>query len=256
MADYLEAYAARFDFPIRCGVRVDRLSKKGNRYVLTAGDRRIEADNVVVAMASYQRPRVPVLAAELDPGIVQLHSDEYRNPTQLRDGGVLVVGAGNSGADITLDVAHGHPTWLSGPDVGHVPFHIDGVAARVLLRLILRFLFHRVLSVNSPIGRKVRSMVLSRGGPLIRVKLRDITVAGIDRVPRVVGVRDGLPLLADQRVLEVSNVVGRTGFHPGFSWIDLPSFEPETHGATAGSSRASRDCTSSACSFSTRCHRR
>ena len=67
-------------------------------------------------MASYQIPRVPAFAAELDPGIVQLHSGEYRNPSQLQDGGVLVVGAGNSGAEIALDVVGGHPTWLSGRD--------------------------------------------------------------------------------------------------------------------------------------------
>ncbi len=72
-------------------------------------------------MGSFQRPRRPAFAADLHLDIVQLHSDEYRNPTQLRDGGVLVVGAGNSGADIALDVADGHRTWLAGRDVGHVP---------------------------------------------------------------------------------------------------------------------------------------
>lgn len=229
MADYLEAYAARFDLPIRSGVRVDQLSKdkQGSGYVLTSGDCRIEADNVVVAMGSYQRPWRPTFASDLAGNIVQLHSHEYRNPTQLRDGGVLVVGAGNSGADIALDVANGHRTWISGRDVGHIPLQIDGVAVRLLLRAVLRFLFHRVLTVNTPIGRKVRSRVLSRGGPLLRIKPRDIAAAGIDRVPRVVGVRDGLPMLADHRVLEVSNVIWCTGFHPDFSWIDLPGFESQ-----------------------------
>ena len=76
----------------------------------------------------------------------------------------------------------------------------------------------------APIGRKVQSRVLSRGGPLIRVKPRDLFAAGIERVPRVVGVMDGLPMLADHRVLKVSNVIWCTGFHPDFSWIDLPGF--------------------------------
>jgi putative flavoprotein involved in K+ transport len=141
MADYLEAYAARFDLPVRSGIRVEQLGKQDNRYVVTSADRRIEADNVVVAMGSFQRPRQPAFAAELRPDIVQVHSHEYRNPIQLRDGGVLVVGAGNSGADIALNVAYEHPTWLSGRDVGHVPCRIDGVAARLLLPLVFRFLF-------------------------------------------------------------------------------------------------------------------
>ena len=225
MADYLEAYADRFGFPVKSGFHVDRLCKQGNRFVLTSGDHRIEATNVVVAMASYQHPIVPNFAAQLDPAILQLHSENYRNPAQLRAGGVLVVGAGNSGADISLDVADEHPTWLSGRDVGHVPVHIESLAARPLVLLLLRVLFHRLLTVKTPIGRLVRSRVLSCGGPLIRVKPRDIFTAGIERVPRVVGVSNGLPLLANQRVLRVANVIWCTGFRPDFSWIDLPGFQ-------------------------------
>src|SRR5512143_4113759 len=84
MGDYLEAYARRFALPVRSGVRVDRLSRQGDRFVVAAGSARFESDNVVVAMANYQRPRVPPFAGELDPGIVQLHSFEYRRLSQLR----------------------------------------------------------------------------------------------------------------------------------------------------------------------------
>jgi putative flavoprotein involved in K+ transport len=120
MADYLEEYAARFDLPVRTDVRVDRLSRAGNIYTAFAGGLRFEAEHVVVAMADYQRPRVPSFARQLDPAIVQLHCADYRNLSQLRPGGVLVVGAGNSGADLALEAARGgHHTWMSGRDVGH-----------------------------------------------------------------------------------------------------------------------------------------
>ncbi len=223
MADYLEAYASRFELPVRTGIKVDCLTRNGGRFVVTAGSQRFEADNVVVAMANYQSPRVPPFAPELEPSIVQLHSSEYRNLSQLREGGVLIVGAGNSGSEIALEVARTHPTWLSGRDTGHVPFRIEGAAARLfLIRLVLRGLFHRVLTVNTPIGRKLRPKVLSEGGPLIRVKPKDLSAAGVERVPRTAGVRDGLPVLEDGRVLDVANVIWCTGFHPGFSWIALP----------------------------------
>jgi putative flavoprotein involved in K+ transport len=225
MADYLEAYATHFKLPVRTGVRVDRLSRQDGRFMLAAGDLRFEADNVVVAMANYQSARMPGFAQELDPGINQLHSSAYRNPSQLQGDGVLIVGAGNSGSEIALEVAREHPTWMSGRDTGHLPFRIDGVVGRTLLvPLVLRLLFHRVLTTNTPLGRKVRHKFTSQGGPLIRVKPNDMAAAGIARVPRVVGVRDGLPVLEDQRVLEVTNVIWCTGFHPGFSWIDLPVF--------------------------------
>jgi putative flavoprotein involved in K+ transport len=179
-------------------------------------------------MATYQVPWTPCFTHELDPGIVQMHSRDYRNPSQLQEGGVLIVGVGNSGAEIGLEVAREHPTWISGRAVGHVPFRIETVAGRYLLvPLVLRFLFHRVLTVGTPIGRKKRSEFLSKGGPLVRVKPKDLTAAGIERVPRVVGVQDGLPMVEDDRVLEVANVIWCTGFRPDFSWIDLPNFGEE-----------------------------
>jgi putative flavoprotein involved in K+ transport len=228
MGDYLEAYARTFALPVRCGVRVERVSRLGERFLVVAGDQRFEAHNVVVAMANYQRPRVPAFASELDPRIVQLHSFDYRNPTQFQEGAVLVVGAGNSGAEIALDAAHSHETCVAGRDTGHVPFRIEGLAARLLLvRLVLRVVFHRILTVATPIGRKVRAQVLHAGGPLVRTKPRDLIAAGVTRAPRVAGVRNGLPLLEDGRVLDVANVVWCTGFHPGFSWIDLPVFGPD-----------------------------
>ncbi len=224
MADYLESYAAHFELPVRLGVRVDRLWKEGNRFVATAGDLQVEANNVVVAMANFQRARVPAFAEDLQSGIVQLHSSEYANPSQLQDGDVLIVGAGNSGSEIAMELArNGRRVWMSGRDVGQIPFRIDSRAAHlVLIRLVLRFLFHRLLTVDTPMGRKLRPKALAHSGPLIRVKRDDMAAAGIERAPRTVGVRDGLPVLEGDRVLDVANVIWCTGYHPGFSWIDLP----------------------------------
>ena len=203
-------------------MRVDRVSRNGRGFVVTAGERRFEADNVVVAIGSWQRPRVPSLAAELDRGIVQLHSGAYRNPGQLQDGDVLLVGAGNSGAEIALDVAGGRRVYLSGRDVGHVPIDIDSLAARFILPLILRGVFHRVMTVRTPMGRRKRPEVFAHGLPLVRTKPDDLAVAGVERVPRVADFRDGRPRLEDGRTLDVANVIWCTGFDPDLDWIDLP----------------------------------
>lgn len=228
MGDFLEKYAQTFKLPVLTNTRVERVSRHGDGFLVIAGTRRFEARNVVVAMATFQRPRVPPFAQELRPDIVQIHSLDYRNPSQLRDGDVLVVGAGNSGAEIALEAARGHKTWLSGRDVGHVPFKIDGLLSRLFLfRFVLRVVFHRILTVATPLGRKMRPKVLHTGGPLVRTKPQDLVNAGVERVPRVAGVRDGLPVLDDGRVLDVKNVVWCTGFHPGFSWLDLPVFGPD-----------------------------
>lgn len=227
MADYLEDYAGHFDLPVQTGVKVTALSKRGDRFVVTAGERRFECDQVVVAMANYQVPQLPDFASSLHPGVLQLHSHYYRNPSQLKDGAVLVVGVGNSGADIGLEVARSHKTWLSGKESGHIPFAIDTVLGRTVFFRLVRFIGHHVLSLGTPIGRKARPKMLNQSSPLVRVKPKDLVNAGIDRVGRVVGVRNGLPLLEDDRVLEVANVIWCTGYHPGFSWIHLPVFDKE-----------------------------
>jgi putative flavoprotein involved in K+ transport len=223
VADYLEAYAARFDIPVRTGVRVDRLSKEGNRYVVTTGSGRLEADHVVVASGAYHSPRIPAFASELDPSIVQLHSSQYREPSMLQDGGVLVVGAGNSGAEIAHEVSHQHPTWLSGRDTGQIPVQIGGVWDRLLTPPFWFFASH-VLTLKTPIGRRVRPKMLAVGQPLERVKRKDLATAGVERVPRTVGVQGGLPTVEDGRVMDVSNVIWCTSFRPDFGWIDIPVF--------------------------------
>jgi len=223
MADYLEAYARHFALPVRTGVKVDRLWRQDGRYIVDTALTRFEADHVVVAMATYQAPRLPDFARTLDAGIVQIHSGQYKNPSQLRPGDVLIVGAGNSGADIALEVARSHPTWLSGRHPGNVPFRIERRIARVIMPILFRGLFHRVLTVDTPMGRRARAKMISKGGPLIRVKPADLTAAGVERTPRVAGVRDGKPLLEDGRVLDVTNIIWCTGFHPGLSWVNLPT---------------------------------
>ena len=227
MADYLESYASRFALPVRSGTRVDRLSREGERYLLTAGGRRLEARHVVVAMSSYQRGVTPAFATQLDPGITQIHSADYRRPSQLPPGDVLLVGAGNSGAEIAIDlVGAGRRVWISGRDVGQIPFSVrNAMVRRLVIPILFRIVFHRILTLGTPIGRKVRPKMVTRGLPLIRTRGGDLAAAGVTRVPRMEGVRDGQPLLADGSVRRVSGVVWCTGFDIGKSWIDLPVFD-------------------------------
>ena len=230
VADYLESYAEHFDLPVELGVHVDGLKRNGSSYLLTAGDRQYAADNVVVAMASYQIPTIPDFADELADDVVQLHSSGYRNPSQLQDGSVLVVGAGNSGAEISLDVADDHETWLSGRDVGYIPFHINSRFGRHIgVPFVMRVLYHRVLTTDTPIGRRMRPKLLSQGGPLVRIKPQDLVAASVKRVPRMTDVRDGRPVVGDNQSLDVTNVIWCTGFHPDFSWIDLPIFDGQAN---------------------------
>lgn len=226
LADYLEEYASHFELPVRTGVRVEGLTRADGRFVATAADLRFEAENVIVATGAHQVPRLPDFAAELDPRIVQLHSHDYRSPSQLQEGDVLLVGAGNSGAEIAVELAGTHSVSLAGPSTGQIPVRHGTLPARLGFR-VFRFLGHRVLRVDTAIGRKAGPKLAHKGAPLIRTRLKDLLEAGVERQPRVVGVRDGMPVLEDDRVLDVANVVWCTGFRTDFGWIDLPVFDAD-----------------------------
>jgi putative flavoprotein involved in K+ transport len=190
---------------------------------LTSGGRRFEAEHVVVATGANQVPKVPSFANDLHPSIVQFHSCQYRHPSQLQEGAVLVVGAGNSGAEIAFEVSRAHPVYLSGKPSGQLPVRHGPTMARFVFPVI-RFVGHHVLTLRTPMGRKVQPGFISHGAPLIRVKLKDLAASGVEQVPRTVGLEDGRPVLEDGRVLDVSNVIWCTGFREEFPWIELPIF--------------------------------
>jgi putative flavoprotein involved in K+ transport len=226
MGDYLEAYVAHHRLPVQTAIHVGSLraaSDAGDGYLITAGARTYGADQVIVATGAFQRPHVPEFAAQLDPQIRQLHSADYRNPGQLADGPVLVVGVSHSGADLAYEVAAaGHRTILSGKDHGQLPFSVDSRRG-VLAWPIMRFLAWNLLTLSTPIGRKMAAQVRKGGGPLLRIRRSDLERAGVERFEaRTVGVSDGRPMLADGTVLDMANVIWCTGFRPDYGWIDLP----------------------------------
>jgi putative flavoprotein involved in K+ transport len=222
MADYLEAYAKHFEVPVRLGTAVGALTQEDGRFVADTGDSRIEAETVVVASGVYDKPHVPAFAGELSPTIRQLHSSNYRNLAQLQDGPVLVVGASHSGADIAYEAAAGHEVILSGRDTGQFPASIESRRGRMFFRGLF-FAGTHVLTMDTPLGRKMRPHIRHEGAPLLRFRRSDLRRVGVERVlERTTGVQDGMPVLDGGRVLDVRNVVWCTGFRPDFSWIRLP----------------------------------
>lgn len=227
MASYLESYARQFDLPVRTGALVRRVAREGDGYLVTTNTGEIAANHVIVAMSNYQEPNIPSFADALDPGIVQLHSSSYRDPSQLRPGPVLIVGGGNSGAEIAKELVKGHQVYLSGPVVTDVPFRPESFGGRhIFMPLLFRVLFHRILTINTPVGRKARPGAHSTT-PLIRVKTRDLTSAGVTRVPRTTGVDRGRPVVDGGNALDVANVVWCTGFEPEFSFLKVTVASPQ-----------------------------
>jgi putative flavoprotein involved in K+ transport len=227
MADYLEAYAKRFELPVRTGTRVLAVETDGAGFRIRTNHGELTARNVVVATGAHRRPKLPALSAQLAPGIRQLHSLEYRSPAQLAPGGVLVVGAANSGTDVALEAAAaGHPTWIAGRHPGQVPIDIDSPRGQRIVPVIM-FVFRHVLTLRTPMGRKVRATSLGHGVNLVRNKLADLDAAGVTRIGRIEEVRDGRPVTTDGVAPDVANVVWCTGSDPDHAFLPADAFDTD-----------------------------
>lgn len=220
VARYLRDYALRFALPVRDNFAVIGLRKRGGRFVLYARDgESLTASSVIVATGANHRPYVPPLGDSVAPHIVQIHSSAYRRPSQLPSGRVLVVGAGNSGAQIALELASaGRDVMLSGREVGALP-------RRLLGRDIYDWIWHTALRASADTLRARRQSNRYAADPLIGIPAASLVHAGVRRVGRVASVSAGLPRLDDgSSAGDLSAIVWCTGFRPDHSWIELPAF--------------------------------
>ena len=226
MLDYLERYVATFELPVRLGVKVDGLFREGSGFRVTAGAQAFDADHVILATGVHRVPRTPELADDLSEDIVQLHSADYRNPGQLAPGRVLLVGAGNSGAEIAMDLAPTHQVLMAGRTVGEIPIDIRGWQGRLMFPVHLVGVGahpHRAdeAGPQGP-GRGGRRGRATRGsGRRRRTSSRPVSSAPLgSRESSTAG-----PQNEDGEVLDVANVIWCTGFEKDFGWIDLPGLD-------------------------------
>lgn len=230
VAEYLESYAERFALPLRLGARVEQVrARAGGGFVVRTGDEEFAASNVIVATGAAQRPRVPVIAGGLAADVVQLHSNDYRNPSQLPDGDVLVVGAANSGTQIALELAStGRRVVLAGRDVGRIP-------RRLLGRDVYDWLWPTLMrfGAESRIGRRMRGR-MHGGDPLVGISRQTVQRAGVRRAGRVVDVLDGRPLLENGETIAARSIIWCTGYRQELPWLELPVLDeqgqPRHHG--------------------------
>jgi putative flavoprotein involved in K+ transport len=211
---YLEHYAARFELPIEPNSRVRSLTKHGDGFLLDLGDRRIEAEQVVVATGPFQVPRVPAFADDLAPEVFQTHSTGYRKPADVPEGTVLVVGGGNTGYQIAKELAATHDVKLA------VGSRQTPLPQRLLGRDLFWWLTKLGLlekDVDSRLGRRARNR-----DTLIGSSPRGLRRHGVELKPRVVGVSGRTVSFADGSRLDVDGVIWATGYRPDFSWIELP----------------------------------
>jgi len=222
-ADYLETYARQFSLPVRFGKRVDSLQRNEAGYHVTAGQDHFHARNVIITTGAFHSPYIPRLAQQFSEGIFQMHSTDYKKPSDIPARKTLVVGAGNSGAEIALDLARdGKKVWLAGRDVGTIPADKLG---KILGGKPYWWFLRNVMTIDTPLGKRMKKAVLTHGSPLVRTRLEEVTQAGVELLPRLVDSQDDIPCAEDGRVIAAESIIWATGYRPDYDWIKLPIFD-------------------------------
>ncbi|HSB65839.1 MAG TPA: NAD(P)-binding domain-containing protein [Anaerolineales bacterium] len=222
-ADYLDAYARQFDLPVHFGIKVNSLERNEAGYHIDAGQNHFHARHVIIATGAFRTPNTPSIARELSKDIFQMHSSEYKKPSDMPADNALVVGAGNSGAEIALDLARsGKKVWLAGRDVGRIPADKLGL---FFGGKPYWWFMRNMMTINTPMGRKMKTAVLSHGSPLIRARREEVAQAGVELLPRLIESQDDIPCVEDGQVIAAEGIIWATGFHPDYRWIKLPIFD-------------------------------
>ena len=127
VVQYFDDYLKRFRLPVHCGVEVFSVEQMGPSYLVCTSEGNYMAENVVIATGLYQSPKIPSYSAEIPGTILQIHSMHYQNPGMLPQGAVLVVGTGQSGAQIAQELYQsGREVYLSIGSAGRVPRRYRG----------------------------------------------------------------------------------------------------------------------------------
>lgn len=216
VASYLAAYAERFGIDVRVRNRVTRLTREGDHFRMEVNKMAIvTAEFVVLATGTLQKPYTPDFARKLGDNVRQLHSDQYRNFTQLVPGDVCVVGAGNSGAQIAAELASHRRVLLAMPEM----------PKRYPQRLLGRDIFWWMSLLGMlDVPAEARNHSVSGGAiPLIGTDLKGLIRSGaVARMPRVVDAEPSQLHLQDGKRLPVQNVIWATGFTNAYDWVELP----------------------------------
>jgi putative flavoprotein involved in K+ transport len=215
VAAYLQTYASAFDLPVRLNSRITSLTKRGGGYLVTIANEEMTASHVVVATGPFQVPFIPPMADGLDETVTQIHSADYRNPAQLPDGHVLVVGGGNSGFQIAEELAATRRVDLAvGKRVPSLPQRLLG---KDLFWWLSGIGFMKV-STDSRLGRE-----LAKRDVLIGSSARKLRRSGVTLRRRLTSVVGRRAAFEDGSEQDVDAIVWATGYRPDFSWIDVPN---------------------------------
>jgi putative flavoprotein involved in K+ transport len=216
LADYLQRYAAHYELPVQYQTEVLSVSKIEGVYRVATNRGNYAANNVIVATGPFQKPSVPPMADHLNIDIVQIHSAQYRNSSDLQDGPALVIGAGNSGAQIAVELSASREVYLSSSHrIQYMPLELLGRS--------IFWWFGKMGILKANVNSRAGSMIRKRPDPIFGFALKDAVRQGkVKLKPRTDNMMGDTVEFEDHSSIQPANIVWATGFRPDYSWIRIP----------------------------------
>ncbi len=213
VVDYLQKYVVKFNIQIRFQSEVVSVSEKEGHFIIKTKNDEFSAENLVIATGPFQIPSLPALSKKVN--INQLHSSQYRNSKQLVDGNVLVVGGGNSGAQIAVELSKERETFLAvSRKLNYLPL--------LLRRKSIFWWFDKIGILKASNTSLIGRLIQKRGDPIFGFELKEAIKQGrIKLKKRVTDGNQHKVVFEDSTELEIQNVIWATGFKTNFSWLNI-----------------------------------
>jgi putative flavoprotein involved in K+ transport len=217
---YLENYAHKYQFPIEYSQSVNVLKSIDNGFRIEANTRTIEAQHVIVATGAFHKPFIPRFSSDLPDNINQIHSSQYRNPKQLAEGAVLIVGSGNSGVQIAKEISIHHKVYLS---VGNSPTLPRQIWGRDLYWWLNTLKVTRI-NVSSRLGKRFSKRPDSVVGINLQKLARENNIILLGHTQSA---SENHLLFSGGETIpisEIKTIIWASGFRSDYSWIEIPVF--------------------------------
>ncbi|WP_064640070.1 flavin-containing monooxygenase [Paenibacillus sp. AD87] len=217
IADYFENYAKQMELPIKLNCSISRLSKRDEMFYAETNDGMIEARNIIVATGPFQTKNVPHFAKSLSENVIQLHSSEYKNRSQLLPGTTVVVGGGNSGAQIAVELASDdrQTVYISiARNITFRPLHI--------MKRSIFWYFEKLGVLRASADRMVGKWLRNQPEYVYGYELKELITKGkVNKRPRAMNAIDNRILYEDGSEAPIDNIIWATGFKRNDGWIDI-----------------------------------
>ncbi len=215
IVNYFKQYVANFNLPIMFETEVIRVQQTGDGFYVETTQGVYESKNVIVATGAFQYPRIPQFANELSKEIYQVHSSQYKNPNQLIKGNVLIVGGGNSGAQIAVELSKEKETYLAiSNKIAYLPLSFQSKS--------IFWWFDKLGILKANTHSFLGKIIRKKGDPIFGYELKNaIKRKEVIIKSKVIEGKQNQITFDDLSTLIVNNVIWATGFISKYPWLNI-----------------------------------